>query len=535
MKYFRITVGLAEIAMAVFACDSLSKPAKAERPAANIAPSIAALQSFAVPLSAASLSVTGYNAGSFRGGGQFVWDAASITAPNSCTIFQIIDNPIGRWIRKLKGPLDVSMCGAKQDGASDDTVPIQTALNLAPNYGGTVTVNHQTACAIVTNVLQIGSNTKFMGIGYPCIRFTDAAKNGEIIIAGSNVAITGLSVTSGGAIGIQLGCKTANCSNISIKDNTYYRPSKAGPIIALNDAGATWKNISITKNVLIGGSYGILANTAQHGSGLFITKNFVGGVDADAIELNTISNHWTDSKITDNVLDSSDAKTPPAAGFGVGIARGLRVAVSGNIILGSAHHGIHVEDGSSDVAITDNIIEKIANGRNGIDILQNTPTPVRNITVTGNTLRANVPGTGIGIVSNFTSSGIPSNVVVSDNVIEDFGAGIWTVGSDPVFNNKIFSNQNHYTGIFVIQQATRAIHDNSIISTAAKCVGCVPVFARGGGQWGPITINGPADSEYFALKKSRTAVAGRVAFYLQYFCGRKLMLTPKMTARCKLR
>src|SRR5262249_41101297 len=156
--------------------------------------------------------------------------------------------------------------------------------------------------------------------------------------------------------GIQLGCRTASCSNAAIKDNIYRRPSKAGPIIALNDAGATWNNVSITDNFLVGGSYGILANSALHGSGLVIANNYIGDVDADAIELNTISGDWTGTKITGNLLDSSAATTPPAAGFGIGIARGIRVSVTGNVILGSAHHGIHVEDGSSDVTLADNII-----------------------------------------------------------------------------------------------------------------------------------------------------------------------------------
>ena len=478
MKIFRTLLAVAASVGATIVSDSSMQPAKAKSPTAGNVSSILALESFAVHSSGTTLKVVGYYAGSTRGGGLFIWDGANVSTPNHCTIFQIPGNSTGRWVRKIKESLDVSMCGAKQDGVSDDTLPIQSALNIGSKYGGTVIIYHQPVCAIITNVLQIGSNTTLAGTGYPCVRFTAAATSGEMTFTGSNSVISGLAVTSGGALGIQLGCKAANCSNVSIKDNIYNRPGKVGPIIALNDAGATWKNISITDNFLVGGSYGILANTAQHGSGLVIANIFVDGVDADATELNTTSNNWTDTAVTGNVLDSSAATTPPAAGFGIGIARGLRVNVSGNAILGSAHHGIHVEDGSSDVTIADNIIKNVASGRNGIDVLQNTPTPVKNITIIGNTLRANVPGTGIGIDSNFTSSGIPSNVVVSGNVIEDFGTGIWTVGSDPVFNNKIFSSQNHYTGIFAIQQATRTIHDNSIISTAAKCVGCVPVFAR---------------------------------------------------------
>lgn len=534
MKAFRKSLELAAIVAAIFVSDSSLRPANAGNPTADSIASIVALQESAVHSNTVTVNVVGYYAGSTRGGGVFTWDAADVSAPNLCTVFQGHDNSTGRWVRKFDGPLDVSMCGARQDGISDDTLPIQAALNLAAKHGGTVIINHQPACAVVTNVLQIGGNTSVAGIGYPCLQFTAAATSGEITLVGSNSAISGLAVTGSGALGILLACKVANCSDVSIKNNIYNRPRKTGPIIALNDAGATWKNISITGNFLMGGSYGILANTAQHGSGLIIANNFVGGVDADAIEINTISNRWTDTTVTGNVLDSSTATTSPAAGFGIGIARGLRVIVSGNAILGSAHHGIHVEDGSSDITIKGNIIEKVAHGRNGIDLLQNTAVPVKKITITDNSLQASVPGTGIGIASNFTSSGIPIDVVVSGNVIDDFGTGIWTVGSDPVFNNKIFESQNHYTGIFAIRQATRAIHDNSIISIAASCVACVPVFANNGGQWGTVTFADRTDSEYLAVKKARTVVASRIAFYKQNVCGLKPKLSAQMATYCRI-
>jgi hypothetical protein len=517
-----------------FVSGSSMQPANANSPSGDSVSSIAALQAFAAHSSGTTLNVVGYYAGSTHGGGQFIWDAINDSTPNLCTIFQIRGNSTGRWVRKLNGSLDVSMCGAKQDSFSDDTLPIQTALNIVSKYGGTVIINNRPTCAIVTSVLQIGSNTKLAGIGYPCVQFTAAATSGEITFAGSNSVISGLAVTSGGALGIQLGCRAANCSNVSIKDNIYNRPGKIGPIIALNDAGATWKNISITDNFLVGGSYGILANSTQHGSGLAITNNFIGGVDADAIELNTTSNNWTDTAITGNVLDSSAATTPPAAGFGIGIARGLRVTVAGNAILGSAHHGIHIEDGSSDITVTGNIIAAVARGRNGIDLLQNTVVPVKRIIITDNTLRAAIPGTGIGIASNYTRSGIPSNTLVSGNVIDDFGTGIWTLGSDPVFNNKIFSSQSHFTGIFAIQEATQAIRNNSIVSTAASCVACVPVFANNGGQWGPVTVTGHTESDYITVKQERMVVTARIASYKRYVCARKPKLTAKMAALCKV-
>jgi hypothetical protein len=52
-----------------------------------------------------------YHAGMNRGGGLFTWNAASTTAADNCVVFPG-KAASGRWIRRLSGPLDATMCGA---------------------------------------------------------------------------------------------------------------------------------------------------------------------------------------------------------------------------------------------------------------------------------------------------------------------------------------------------------------------------------------------------------------------------------------
>ena len=93
--------------------------------------SIAALQALdgaRYPL----VEVAGYYEGTVKGGGAFVWQAGDAAAPDGCTIFA---GAHGRWIRRMENRLDVTMCGARWDGASDDSAAFNTAFTVASRQG----------------------------------------------------------------------------------------------------------------------------------------------------------------------------------------------------------------------------------------------------------------------------------------------------------------------------------------------------------------------------------------------------------------
>ena len=82
------------------------------------------------------VQVLSYYPGLNRGGGLFVWNAASGDAPDSCTVFapqKQAAGQKGRWIRQLSGALDATMCGAYWDNSHDDAAALTRAFAAASN------------------------------------------------------------------------------------------------------------------------------------------------------------------------------------------------------------------------------------------------------------------------------------------------------------------------------------------------------------------------------------------------------------------
>src|SRR3954470_4830816 len=79
------------------------------------------------------VQVLSYYPGLNRGGGLFVWNAASGDAPDGCTAFapQKQAGQKGRWVRQLSGALDATMCGAYWDNAHDDAAALTRAFAAA--------------------------------------------------------------------------------------------------------------------------------------------------------------------------------------------------------------------------------------------------------------------------------------------------------------------------------------------------------------------------------------------------------------------
>lgn len=113
------------------------------------------------------VQVLSYHPGFNRGGGLFVWQAASSAIPNNCTVFAAAGGK-GRWIRPLSAePLDVTMCGAWWDGVHDDAAALTQAYAVAAGMGSTLSLPGGTGkiCSSVT--AKPGVMLRGQGMGTP--------------------------------------------------------------------------------------------------------------------------------------------------------------------------------------------------------------------------------------------------------------------------------------------------------------------------------------------------------------------------------
>ena len=72
------------------------------------------------------------------GGGRFVWDAASTATDDGFRFYAVSGVLTGRWRRIVSDPFDFYEAGAKGDGSTVDTTPMQTVIDYVTSLGGGV-------------------------------------------------------------------------------------------------------------------------------------------------------------------------------------------------------------------------------------------------------------------------------------------------------------------------------------------------------------------------------------------------------------
>jgi parallel beta-helix repeat protein len=174
------------------------------------------------------------------------------------------------------------------------------------------------------------------------------------------------------------------------------------------------------------GGYGILLDAKCTGSDVRIIGNRFLANRSDAIELNfphkEKGQFIRDVVISGNLfLETGGNPNSGTSGFGVGVAGGHNIQITGNTFRKCGVQGIHLEDHTENVAISGNTFEECGLGcttRNwtgGIHILSGT----RNVAVTGNTFTR----------CRFAVSGLQGytlkDIAVVGNTIRDCERGGW--------------------------------------------------------------------------------------------------------------
>lgn len=360
------------------------------------------------------------------------------------------DNPSHATLHNFH--VDVKMFNAKGDGVTDDTA----AVNAAETAGNPF---FPPGTYIVDGVLADTANRTWRGSGPASILKlkTGAVNTRAVDVTASDVSFEGLAfdpnnITNGTGVYVN------GVSRISVQHCKFVSPKSGGVHIA---GAAT--DIRISSNVFSGAGYGILTNSASACSDIAIVGNvFRGGATGDAIEINTPTNGATDILIANNVISDYTA-TGGNDGFGIGCAFVRRVVISENIITGSGVQGIHIEDGSEDVAITSNKVS--ACGGEGIALISsNAARLIRRININNNIVQScgSASGEG-GIVLSGTQAAF--SLLFANNKVRECGRaaaatfyGIQAYSNDvQVIGNEVTNTKGTATAGIVIGAATNLI------------------------------------------------------------------------------
>lgn len=235
-------------------------------------------------------------------------------------------------------------------------------------------------------------------------------------------------------------------------------------------------DVDIEHNRILGPKFGVLTHDASTASRVRITDNLFdgqGGV-GDGIEINTPTGEATDITSARNTVRNYIRSGPTANnGIGIGYAHVTRGVISENIVENVELDGIHVEDGSSGITVSDNRVR--ACGRSGITVNSSNTYATRytsNITVHDNEVTGclSVSGTGaIALEGNLTVKGCN----VHDNHIWNNGrvAGAECYGIDLQFrgeNHHIHHNQIRNT-VGVITAGIRLAESSGVTVDTNRC------------------------------------------------------------------
>lgn len=321
--------------------------------------------------------------------------------------------------------------GARCDGATDDRPALASALTeIAHAGGGDVTVPSARTCVLRAPsdgaTLTLSSGVTLNGGAGSTLRLVDGPgrpTTGMFSVYGSDVSIEGLTLetkTSSPSTLITL----AESAGFALKRSTLQGANTATAdhhgIRFTGEAGKEVANVEVLDTAVMDLSYGMFLSNSDKVrlSSIRVTQCRFLRNRADDIELNAPATQLAGVTIAESVFKDNAYTSPEAAaGFGVGLANARGVVIQRNQFSGYRFAPIHVEDDSSDVAITGNTFSNVATSPlagGAIVILSGSS----NVSITNNSLdlRASAEQVaGILVTAGGENATDPSQVTVQNN------------------------------------------------------------------------------------------------------------------------
>lgn len=326
--------------------------------------------------------------------------------------------------------------GAVADGASDNSTPLQAAIDAAAAVGGgTVWLPHRGGKYKLATPIVLASNVWLMSDG-ATLDTSGFATTAPMIVAVSrvNVRVSGLRIEGdGNAVLISV----EGCSNVRIDNNdleiTPVVQNVNSVVIRITDnpaVSAPFSEIWITNNRLKPSFLGILCQSRLSGASamqrLFVLGNSVDYANIDAGTQTTSYGAAikVDLNVENCIIAHNHLEGRGLCRDGINVQEDLHgCQVSANIVNAFNNYGIAVDAGQTasevqNVVVSANIITGMIGATSrAISISCGTATGWKNVSVLGNILSDNA---GYGIHENGGGDRV-KNLVVSDNTISDGG------------------------------------------------------------------------------------------------------------------
>ncbi len=267
--------------------------------------------------------------------------------------------------------VSVTDYGAAVNGTTDDTAALTNAINDVKTNGGIITIpNHTLRVVLDTSTwITVPSNVTIRGLGSQStisVESPNANYHELFRLSGQHIRLENLSLRRKGVVyGAMLNINASsdvwlNRLHIDGSKDIAGNPAFHG-IFLSGSAGATSDGIYMIGMTMRRCDFGLL-HTSQDTStirNVFVQQCLFEDNLATDLEFNAPNSIMQSISVKDSTFRSNKAQGP-GAGWSVGLANVQQCEISGNGITGYIMNGIHIEDRSSQVTITNNLFTTVS-------------------------------------------------------------------------------------------------------------------------------------------------------------------------------
>lgn len=298
----------------------------------------------------------------------------------------------------IEDNINVKQFGCKGDGETNDSSNMVKAFTFANSLNKNIYL--PAGNYIVSSKLYVNSDLMIIGDNAEIV----SSDLDETIVLQENAKLTIKDIKISTASGIAIHINQPNIENV-ILDN-----------VTIDSEG-----------------YGFLlnSNTANGNNLKIVNSNIKGKSDGIELNLTNETDIFNTIVIANNIVESKSTGSGYSSGFAIGISKGKRVIIDGNIIPYSRLEAIHVEAGTEETIITNNILHE-CDGE-GIRLLPLNTVTQQTPKIANNIIKGKDQN-DYGIRCVYDSNGSFNQIDLINNFIENFNIGITSEQQNATLN-----------------------------------------------------------------------------------------------------